>query len=184
MINTAARATPATRLRLVYRISTGALSSRSGARTAAGKIEARLRARVIPAIVVSAPTEPVVAGASGEGFLAALSFVAGRKDYTTATDVRTEYGLQSMTWGAFLAPIMTIPLGLTGLDVSARLETADVVDKTSSSAVSPAAQQRAADQAAAQGSVGLGAWLALALGLIVVLAVAWVAYRSFKRALP
>ena len=174
-VNLAAPATSATRVRLVYRISAGALVGEDGARTAARKIgEAWLNAHAagVLAYRVTEPTVPVQAEDGGTpGLLGfTIAAVAGRREWYTALDVRTEYAVPSGTWQSLLAPLERISLGLLGLDASAQLDHVETV--TGSTAATPAAQAGVARRTAAEPRDETDVWgdLRRAIGWVVLLA--------------
>jgi hypothetical protein len=124
-------AVPRTRLRLVYRINAGALARiSSGVSTARNRIEAAWRDEGgrIPAYMVLPPTDPVLGGSPGAGALGVLSFVAGRSDYYTALEIKTDSMLPSgLTYAQLLGPMQRISLGLLGADARADLDHVDLV---------------------------------------------------------
>jgi len=170
-VNLAAPATPATRVRLVYRISAGALVGEDGARTAARKIGEAWLSPGVPAFRVTEPTVPVQAENVGTpGLLGfTIAAVAGRREWYTALDVRTNYALPSSTWQSLLSPLESIPLGLLGFDASARLDHVETV--TGATAATPAAQAGAASRTAAEPPDTTDVWgdLKRALGWLVLL---------------
>lgn len=147
-LNFADQATPATRLRLTYTISSGALSGAAGAQAATDAINQYLGG-ASGLFIVSPATAPQEGGSPGSGVISNAFFsIFGRKDYFISVDVRTDYQLGSTTWGDFLQPFQDIPLGLLGLDVHATLSNASVISRTDATATSPAAQETAAETGA------------------------------------
>lgn len=154
MLNTSATATPATRLRLTYRINAGALSGQSGANRVAEAINEQLRGEPFPAFLVSPATQPVQGGTAGNGALGVLTLITGRYEYFTSVDVVTDYALATMTWGQLLQHAQAIQLGLLGLDMSCELHDAVVISRESLVATSPTSQQSAATGAARTSAAG------------------------------
>jgi hypothetical protein len=144
-------ARPATRLRLVYRISAGAIVGESGAREAARRISrAWLDERgQVPAFRLTEATQPVQGAATGSGALGVVNAIAGtRYDWFTAIDVKTDSTLPSLTWGQLLANMRRIALGVLGADARADLDRVELVSSTAPAQVSPTAQATTAADSA------------------------------------
>lgn len=102
-LNLVDRATPQTRLRLVYGIVSSALGGRTGARNAAADIVRSWDAD--PAtFVVSPPTDPTEGGAPGAGVWNLAAAVLGTHEWYTALDVKTNVSVPSVTWGELIRP--------------------------------------------------------------------------------
>lgn len=150
-VNLNEQARPATRLRLVYRISAGAVVGESGARQAAQRISRAWldEASAIPAFRLTEATQPVQGAATGSGALGVVNAITGtRSDWFTALDIKTDSTLPSLTYTQLLANMRRIPLGLLGADARADLDSVEVVSSTAPAAVTPGAQARTAADSA------------------------------------
>ncbi len=138
--NLTATVRPDTRARLVYKVSTGALTS-SMAGQVPEKINDAWRASG-QAVVISPATQPVAGGAN----------LLGRREWFTTIDIKTSYNLPTVTWDSYLSPLRRVPLGWLGFDVRADLDSADVLSQGATSATTAPAARSATTQRAAAAS--------------------------------
>lgn len=144
-LNLAERAQPATRLRLVYRISAGAVAGASGVSAAVDRINTAWMDETgqIPAFLVSRAANAVQGGTTGAGALGVATMLSGRNDWFVALDIKTETNLPAISYDQLLSPLKRVPLGFVlGSDVRADLDHADLI--STAAAATPSAQTGAA----------------------------------------
>lgn len=146
MLSMSERATAATTVLVRYRIQVGALGGSGRAQAFADRITAAWRTSDSAFVVRDAST-PAEGGASGEGVvLGILSGIwPGFTDYFSTIEIKTDYGLRTMTWAQLFGSYRE--LGLTDLYATATLESADILSRPQATA---AAQQANAESAATQ----------------------------------